>query len=134
MIHTLLIANRGEIALRVLRTCREMGIRAIAVYSDADRDSPLVEAADLAVRVGASPPAESYLDGERLVAIAVDALREQQEIVVKSLGSYIGQADNIAGASILGDGQVVLILDVASLVKEATHGNRRAKELERSIS
>ena len=70
MIHTLLIANRGEIALRVLRTCREMGIRAIAVYSDADRDSPLVEAADLAVRVGASPPAESYLDGERLVAIA----------------------------------------------------------------
>ncbi|MCH7477646.1 MAG: ATP-grasp domain-containing protein, partial [SAR324 cluster bacterium] len=70
MINSLLIANRGEIALRVLRTCREMGIRAIAVYSDADRDSPLVEAADLAVRVGASPPAESYLDGERLVAIA----------------------------------------------------------------
>ena len=72
--------------------------------------------------------------GDRLVAISVDALREQQEIVVKSLGSYIGQADNIAGASILGDGQVVLILDVASLVKEATKGNRRPAELERSIS
>ncbi len=72
--------------------------------------------------------------GDRPVAIAVDALREQQEIVVKSLGSYIGQADNIAGASILGDGQVVLILDVASLVKEVAQGNRRATELERSIS
>lgn len=72
--------------------------------------------------------------GDRPVAISVDALREQQEIVVKSLGSYIGQADNIAGASILGDGQVVLILDVASLVKEATQRNRHAAELERSIS
>ena len=72
--------------------------------------------------------------GDRLVAISVDSLREQQEIVVKSLGSYIGQADNIAGASILGDGQVVLILDVASLVKEATQGNRRSAELERSVS
>ena len=72
--------------------------------------------------------------GDRPVAISVDALREQQEIVVKSLGSYIGQADNIAGASILGDGQVVLILDVASLVKEATQRNRQATELERSIS
>ena len=72
--------------------------------------------------------------GDRPVAISVDALREQQEIVVKSLGSYIGQADNIAGASILGNGQVVLILDVANLVKEATQKNRRAAELERSIS
>ena len=72
--------------------------------------------------------------GDRPVATSVDALRAQQEIVVKSLGSYIGQADNIAGASILGDGQVVLILDVASLVKEATQRNRQATELERSIS
>ena len=60
--------------------------------------------------------------GDRPVAIAVDALREQQEIVMKTLGSYIGQADNIAGASILGDGQVVLILDVASLVREGEDG------------
>ena len=53
---------------------------------------------------------------------------------LNSLGSYIGQADNIAGVSILGDGQVVLILNVARLAKDATQGNRRAKELERSIS
>jgi two-component system chemotaxis sensor kinase CheA len=57
--------------------------------------------------------------GERPIAIAVHALRELQEIVVKSLGGYVGQAKGIAGASILGDGQVVLILDVAGLVTSA---------------
>lgn len=72
--------------------------------------------------------------GERPVAIAVDALRQQQEIVVKSLGDYIGQTEGIAGASILGDGQVVLILDVASLVRAATKGNRSTPKLERRAS
>lgn len=57
--------------------------------------------------------------GDRPVAIAVDALREQQEIVVKPLGSHLGQTRGVAGASILGDGQVVLILDVATLIKAA---------------
>ena len=71
MIDTLLIANRGEIAMRVLRTCREMGIRTVAVYSDADADTPLVRAADLAVRLGPPAPAESYLDIEHLLAIAM---------------------------------------------------------------
>lgn len=72
--------------------------------------------------------------GDRTVAVAVDALREQQEIVVKALGSYIGQTDGIAGASILGDGQVVLLLDVASLVKAATQGSAARAELERRAS
>ena len=62
MIDTLLIANRGEIARRIMRTCREMGIRTIAVYSDADAESPAVREADLALRVGPAPAAESYLD------------------------------------------------------------------------
>jgi two-component system chemotaxis sensor kinase CheA len=57
--------------------------------------------------------------GERLAAVAVDGLIEQQEVVVKSLGKHAGQARGIAGASILGDGQVALILDVASLMKAA---------------
>jgi 3-methylcrotonyl-CoA carboxylase alpha subunit len=78
MIETLLIANRGEIAMRVLRTCRAMGIRAVAVYSDADADSPVVHEADVAVRLGPPAPAESYLDVEHLLAIAqgngVDAI------------------------------------------------------------
>ena len=72
--------------------------------------------------------------GDRPVAVAVDALREQQEIVVKSLGAYIGQTSGIAGASILGDGQVVLILDVASLIKAAMQGNRSAAGIERRAS
>ncbi len=71
MIETLLIANRGEIARRIQRTCREMGIRALAVYSDADRDLPGVAEADLAVRLGPAPAAESYLDMEKILAVAV---------------------------------------------------------------
>ena len=70
-IETLLVANRGEIARRILRTCRAMGIRTVAVYSDADRELPFVREADLAIRLGAGPAAESYLDLEALMAVAL---------------------------------------------------------------
>jgi geranyl-CoA carboxylase alpha subunit len=69
-IETLLIANRGEIALRVTRTARAMGMRTVAVYSDADRGAPHVRAADAAVRIGAAPPRESYLDIDAILAAA----------------------------------------------------------------
>jgi len=59
---SLLVANRGEIALRIMRTARRMGLRTVAVYSDADRDAPHVRAADAAFHIGGSPPRESYLD------------------------------------------------------------------------
>ncbi len=59
---SLLVANRGEIALRVMRTAKRMGLRTIAVYSDADRDAPHVRAADTAVHIGGSSPRESYLN------------------------------------------------------------------------
>jgi geranyl-CoA carboxylase alpha subunit len=59
---SLLVANRGEIALRVMRTGKRMGLRTIAVYSDADRDAPHVRAADAAVHIGGSSPKESYLN------------------------------------------------------------------------
>jgi acetyl-CoA/propionyl-CoA carboxylase, biotin carboxylase, biotin carboxyl carrier protein len=58
---TLLVANRGEIALRVIRSARAAGLRTVAVYSDADREAPHVRAADVAVRIGPTPAAESYL-------------------------------------------------------------------------
>ena len=60
-IRRLLIANRGEIALRIIRACRELGIEAVAVYSDADAQAPHVRAADRAIRIGPAPAADSYL-------------------------------------------------------------------------
>jgi len=71
MIRRVLIANRGEIALRVIRACRTAGIGTVAVYSDADADAPHVHASDTAVRSGPAPPVESYLD----VAALLDAAR-----------------------------------------------------------
>ncbi|HWG24318.1 acetyl/propionyl/methylcrotonyl-CoA carboxylase subunit alpha [Actinospica sp.] len=72
MVDSILIANRGEIALRVIRTARAMGIRTVAVYSDADIRSPHVTAADVAVRLGPAPATESYLN----VAAVLGAARE----------------------------------------------------------
>ncbi|MFQ5665829.1 MAG: acetyl/propionyl/methylcrotonyl-CoA carboxylase subunit alpha [Candidatus Binatia bacterium] len=70
MFQRILIANRGEIAIRIIRSCREMGIRTVAVYSEADAAAPHVIAADEAVCIGPAPSAESYLDIERVVAAA----------------------------------------------------------------
>ena len=70
MIQSLLIANRGEIACRIIRTAREMGIRTVAVYSDADAKALHVRQADEAVHIGLSPARESYLVGEKIIAAA----------------------------------------------------------------
>ncbi|NWK96295.1 methylcrotonoyl-CoA carboxylase [Sphingobium lactosutens] len=70
MITSLLIANRGEIACRIIRTARAMGIRTVAVYSDADADALHVRSADEAVHIGPSPARESYLVGEKIIAAA----------------------------------------------------------------
>jgi acetyl-CoA carboxylase biotin carboxylase subunit len=71
MIKKLLIANRGEIAVRVIRACREMGIASVVVYSTADRDSLSVKMADEAVCVGPPPSAQSYLKAQNLIEAAV---------------------------------------------------------------
>ena len=70
MFSKVLIANRGEIALRIVRACRELGIRTVAVHSDADAAAPHATAADEAVHIGAAPSAESYLRGERIIEAA----------------------------------------------------------------
>ncbi|MEU5654622.1 acetyl-CoA carboxylase biotin carboxylase subunit [Streptomyces sp. NPDC047737] len=70
MFSTVLVANRGEIAVRVIRTLRELGVRSVAVFSDADADARHVREADTAVRIGPAPAAESYLSVERLLDAA----------------------------------------------------------------
>ncbi len=73
MISCLLVANRGEIALRVFRSCRDAGIGTVAVFSDPDSGSPHVSGADAAVRLPGSAPAQTYLNGEAIVAAALTA-------------------------------------------------------------
>src|SRR3954471_18035778 len=66
----ILVANRGEIAMRVMRTAREMGIKTVAVYSEADRNMPFVRYADEAICIGPALSAQSYLRGEKIIAAA----------------------------------------------------------------
>lgn len=70
MFQKILIANRGEIAARIIQTCRTMGIKTVAVYSDADQDALHVRLADEAILLGAAPSGESYLRGDKIIAAA----------------------------------------------------------------
>ena len=70
---SVLIANRGEIAVRLVRACHDEGLDAIAVYSDADRTAPHVRAADKAIRIGPAEAAASYLNGDVLIMAALNA-------------------------------------------------------------
>ena len=71
MFEKILIANRGEIAVRIIRACREMGIKTVAVYSEADRDSLHTLLADEAICIGPAPSGQSYLNMERILSATV---------------------------------------------------------------
>ena len=75
MIDKVLIANRGEIALRVIRACKQLGVESIAVFSEADRDSPHLEEADVKTCIGPAKSAESYLNREAIRGGTQDAKR-----------------------------------------------------------
>ncbi|HEY7154053.1 MAG TPA: biotin carboxylase N-terminal domain-containing protein, partial [Gemmataceae bacterium] len=70
MFQRILIANRGEIALRVIRACKEMGIESVAVYSEADRGAPYLDLADQKICIGPATATESYLKVARLISAA----------------------------------------------------------------
>ena len=73
MFKKILIANRGEIAIRIVRACRELGIKTVAIFSDADRDSLHVFLADEAYNVGPAPSRESYLNVHKILQVAKEA-------------------------------------------------------------
>ncbi|MCK6583417.1 MAG: acetyl-CoA carboxylase biotin carboxylase subunit [Anaerolineales bacterium] len=73
MFNKILVANRGEIAIRVMRACKELGIKTVAVYSDADKNALHVQYADEAVHIGAASPKESYLNADALIRAALDS-------------------------------------------------------------
>jgi len=93
---SVLIANRGEIARRIIRTARRMGVKAIAVYSDADSELPYVREADEAVYIGASAPAQSYLDS----VLLLDVAREARAAAVHPGYGFLAESPGFARAVI----------------------------------
>ena len=95
------MANRGEIAVRVMRTCHELGMRTVAVYSDIDRSAPHVRAADAAYPIGAAAPGESYLNAERIIAVAKRAGCDAIHPGYGFLSENADFADAAAGAGLI---------------------------------
>ena len=144
MFDTILIANRGEIACRVMETARAMGVRTVAVYSDADRGAKHVQMADVAVHIGGAAPAESYLRGDAIIAAALETgaqgihpgygfLSENPEFVaaVEAAGlTFIGPSAEAIRAMGLKDAAKALMEEAGVPVVPGYHGaNQDAEHL-----
>ncbi|MFE9643626.1 acetyl/propionyl/methylcrotonyl-CoA carboxylase subunit alpha [Streptomyces sp. NPDC006365] len=125
MFETVLVANRGEIAVRVIRTLRSLGVRSVAVFSDADADARHVREADTAVRIGPAPAGESYLSAERLLEAAA---RTGAQAVHPGYGFL---AENASFARSCADAGLVFVGPPASVI-ELMGDKIRAKETVRA--
>jgi 3-methylcrotonyl-CoA carboxylase alpha subunit len=136
MFHTIVIANRGEIACRVMETAQAMGVTCVAVYSDADAGAKHVQMADRAVHIGGSAPADSYLRGDRIIQVALDTgaqaihpgygfLSENPDFVeaVEAAGLvFIGPSASAIRAMGLKDAAKALMIEAGVPVVPGYHG------------
>jgi len=149
--NSVLIANRGEIAVRVVRACRELGLRSVAVYSDADRAAPHVQLADEAFWIGPPPASESYLRIDRILEVATSAavdaihpgygfLSERAEFAraVESAGLiFVGptpetiasMGDKAKARELVGRAGVPIVPGSAGPVVDSEEGERLAEEI-----
>ena len=126
MLGKLLIANRGEIACRIIRTCKQMGIATVAVYSDADADAHHTHEADEAIRLGPGPATESYLNIEKIIEAA---RRTNAEAIHPGYGFL---AENAAFARAVAAAGIVFIGPSANAI-EAMGSKREAKRLLKDV-
>jgi propionyl-CoA carboxylase alpha chain len=151
MFTKILIANRGEIACRVIKTCRKMGIATVAVYSDADRDALHVQMADEAVHIGAAPSAQSYLLADRIIAACkatgaqavhpgygfLSEKREFQEALAKAGITFIGpdahaifaMGDKIESKKLARAANVNTVPGFLEVIKDADEAVKIAREV-----
>lgn len=124
MINSILIANRGEIASRIIRTCRKMGIKSIAVFSEADSEGLFVNEADVAIHIGDNAPSASYLDQEKIIKVA----KEQGANAIHPGYGFL--SENTAFAKKCKDTGIIFIGPNADAI-EAMGSKSRAKSIMR---